>query len=67
MTIDVTVDMQTISREMRGRQIFEKEGQIEKLDQTTYRVSSQSGPGFYQVIHDNRGRTSWKCSSPDHA
>ncbi len=54
------------SREMRGRQIFEKEGQIERIDLTTYRVSSQSGPGFYRVIHADGGGPNWSCSCPDH-
>ena len=51
---------------MRGRQIFEKEGQVERIDPTTYRVSSQSGHGFYQVIHAEGGGVNWKCSCPDH-
>ncbi len=55
--------MQTVSREMRGRQILEKQGQIERLSQNTYRVSSQSGHGFYKVRYTEQR---WECSCPDH-
>src|SRR2546428_12271622 len=51
-------------REMRGRQIAEKQGQIERLSQNTYRVSSQSGHGFYNVLFT--GHKTWERSCPDH-
>jgi transposase-like protein len=56
-----------MARQTKGQQIFDKQGQIERTDQTTYRVSSQSGHGFYRVIHATYGGgLGLKCSCPDH-
>src|SRR2546427_10776359 len=48
-------------REMRGFQIAQLTGQIEK-NQDTYRVHSQSGHGFYSVTPTE---SAWFCSCPD--
>lgn len=51
---------------MRGREIFEKEGQIERVSLNNYRVSSQSGHGLYEVrkiATEHR----WTCSCPDYS
>jgi putative transposase len=48
---------------MRGRQICEKGTEIERLDEGTYRVASQSNHGFYSVLYSPSG---WICSCPDH-
>src|SRR6059036_2824440 len=50
-------------REERGRQIVEKGTEIERLDDKTYRVASQSGNGFYQVLFSSP--KGWTCSCPD--
>src|SRR5947208_8183077 len=55
--------MDQTGREMRGRQICEKGTEIERLDEGTYRVGSQSGTGFYSVLYSH---DAWKCSCPDH-
>jgi transposase-like protein len=51
-------------RVMRGQEIAKVEGQISRLDDSTYRVNSQSGHGLYTVI--NNGKYGWRCSCPDH-
>ncbi len=57
------VSMSADSREMRGRQICEKGTEIERIDEGTYRLASQSGSGFYQVLFSSP--QGWKCSCPD--
>jgi transposase-like protein len=49
-------------RVMRGQEIAKIEGQIKRLDDSTYQVNSQSGHGLYTVSR-TRG---WRCSCPDH-
>jgi transposase-like protein len=51
-------------RVMRGQEIAKLEGQIKRLDDSTYQVSSQSGHGLYTVV--NGGKYGWRCSCPDH-
>ena len=51
------------SREMRGQAIYEKQGQIERRDDTHYFVKSQSSGKRYDVISTERG---WNCACPDH-
>ena len=50
-------------RAMRGQEIAKVEGQIKRLDDSTYQVSSQSGHGLYTVV---KGSRDWRCSCPDH-
>jgi len=50
-------------RVMRGQEIAKLEGQIKRLDDTTYQVNSQSGHGLYTVV---KGSRDWRCSCPDH-
>ena len=35
---------------MRGQEIAKVEGQIKRLDDSTYQVNSQSGHGLYTVV-----------------
>jgi len=51
-------------RVMRGQEIAKVEGQIKRLDDSTYQVNSQSGHGLYTVV--NGGKYGWRCSCPDH-
>ena len=51
-------------RVMRGQEIAKVEGQIKRLDDSTYQVNSQSGHGLYTIV--NGGKYSWRCSCPDH-
>ncbi len=53
---------ETDGREMRGRQIADKKGQIERIDPSHYRVASQSGHGFYKVSVYPKN---FECSCPD--
>jgi len=48
---------------MRGQAIAKQEGQIKRLDGSTYRVGSQSGHDLYTVALRNGV---WDCSCPDH-
>ena len=50
-------------RVIRGQQIAKLEGQIKRLDDSTYQVNSQSGNGLYTVVKASRD---WRCSCPDH-
>ncbi len=51
------------AREERGKAIAEIEGQVKRVDATTYIVTSQSGHGTYDVMKAEIG---WLCSCPDH-
>ena len=51
------------ARIMRGQEIAKLEGQIKRLNDSTYRVNSQSGHGLYTVVKMARN---WRCSCPDH-
>jgi transposase-like protein len=50
-------------RVMRGQEIAKHSGQITRLDDERYEVSSQSGHGLY-VVAKRDGV--WDCSCPDH-
>jgi transposase-like protein len=52
-------------RVMRGQAIAKIEGQIKRLDDSTYQVNSQSGHGIYTVVWSS-GYRAWRCSCPDH-
>lgn len=50
-------------REIRGLAIISIGSQIKRLDASTYRVKSQSGNGWYNVV---RKGLEWTCECPDH-
>jgi len=50
-------------REQRGLEIANLNGQIERIDDTTYKVKSQSNHGEYEVL---RSEVGWICECPDH-
>ncbi len=57
-------NMQTIgTREDRGKAIAEKDGQIIRINDQSYKVKSQSSDILYDVMSTEIG---WKCSCPDH-
>ncbi len=53
-----------VERRARGQAISKLDGQIERLDDLTYSVRSQSGNGFYTVKFSTVN--GWSCSCPDH-
>ena len=55
--------MKSTTRELRGRQITGKPGQIAKVDEHTYTVRSQSSEVVYELMSTEYG---WICSCPDH-
>jgi transposase-like protein len=57
-------NMQTVgTREDRGKAIAEKDGQMIRINDNSYKVKSQSSDILYDVILTEIG---WKCSCPDH-
>jgi len=57
-------NMQTLgTREDRGKAIAEKQGQIIRINDHSYKVKSQSSDILYDVISTEIG---WKCTCPDH-
>src|SRR5688500_3026043 len=62
ITVDMTVDPNTHSREEKGQSIA-KLGQVKRAIDGTYFVKSQSGNGEYQVMF---GQSGWICSCCDH-
>lgn len=57
-------NMQTVgTREDRGKAIAEKDGQMIRINDNSYKVKSQSSDILYDVISTEIG---WKCSCPDH-
>lgn len=59
--------MQENLRELRGKLIADKPNAIQRLDERTYRVTSQSGNGTYLVRKARMNRTiGWVCECPDH-
>ncbi|VVB94350.1 DDE domain protein [uncultured archaeon] len=57
-------DMQTVgTREDRGKAIAEKDGQIIRINDYSYKVKSQSSYTLYDIISTEIG---WKCTCPDH-
>lgn len=57
-----TFEPLTTTREERGKVIAEKVGHIQKVDDNSYKVKSQSGKGFYEVKATEDGMT---CTCPD--
>ena len=59
-------DQQTLQllevRRVKGEQIAEIDGNVERIDANTYRVHSQSSEMWYGVRHNFRG---WSCDCPD--
>lgn len=53
----------TNTREERGKAIAEKDGQMIRINDNSYKVKSQSSDILYDVISTEIG---WKCSCPDH-
>jgi len=51
-------------REIRGRRIAERQNQITRIDDTHYRVKSQSRNTQHDIISTESG---WVCSCEDHA
>lgn len=52
----------TTTREERGQQIAQHNGQVHRLDETFYTVQSQSGNGEYAVTKVD---SEWICECPD--
>ncbi len=50
------------ARKVRGQAIAQVEANVRRIDETEYRVKSQSGHGEYQIISTEAG---WFCSCPD--
>jgi len=50
------------ARKVRGQAIAQVESNVRRIDETEYKVKSQSGHGEYQVISTEAG---WFCSCPD--
>jgi len=59
----LTIQTSFEARIMKGQQIARLEGQIERQNEYTYRVHSQSGNGSYNV---QRMELGWSCSCPDY-
>ena len=53
----------TNARQQRGKAIANTPNQIHRIDDTIYKVNSQSSDKQYDVISTERG---WVCSCPDH-
>ena len=51
------------ARQERGRRIVESADAIRRIDEHSYKVQSQSGNGFYDVISTELG---WSCSCLDY-
>lgn len=51
------------TREYRGKAIAEKQGQIIRINDQSYKVRSQSNDTLYDITHTEIG---WKCTCPDH-
>ena len=49
-------------REEKGKSIANQPNQIKRVDETSYRVKSQSSLGEYEVLNSEFG---WLCSCPD--
>jgi len=57
------MSMATNLREERGQEIANKGDQIQRVDENSYIVKSQSGNGVYEVLKSSIG---WMCQCPDH-
>ena len=53
----------TTTRQERGQEIAQLEGQIKRINANTYEVLSQSENGKYEVLNTSIG---WMCQCPDH-
>lgn len=53
----------TNQRQLKGKKIAEKQGQITRIDKDYYLVKSQTKDKQYDVIATENG---WECSCPDH-
>jgi transposase-like protein len=51
------------SREQRGMQIAQQESQINRIDDVSYQVKSQTGNGIYEVLNSSLG---WMCQCADY-
>jgi len=51
-------------RELKGKAIAETPSQIQRVDEVSYKVNSQSGNGPYDVHFSTID--GWRCSCPDH-
>lgn len=51
------------TREDRGKAIAEKDGQIKRIDDNSYKVKSQSVDKWYNIQSSEIG---WRCNCPDH-
>ncbi|MEN2975377.1 MAG: IS6 family transposase [Candidatus Caldarchaeales archaeon] len=51
------------SRELRGLAILARGNQVRRVSSTYYKVRSQNGNGWYDVVKTEEG---WVCSCPDH-
>jgi transposase-like protein len=49
-------------REERGQMIANVQGQVRRMEETSYQVHSQFGDGWYEVISTELG---WTCNCPD--
>jgi len=63
MCSDSNMELVTIVRMSKGKQIAQKPDQIQQLDELTYLVKSQSGNGSYQVRFSTLD--GWTCKCPD--
>jgi putative transposase len=54
-----------ITREERGRMIAQQRNQIQRVDETAYKVASQSGQGMYDIIRSEKFAMRWVCNCPD--
>jgi transposase-like protein len=50
-------------REKRGTEIAQQESQINRMDENSYQVKSQTGNGAYEVLNSSLG---WMCQCPDY-
>jgi transposase-like protein len=54
-----------ITRQERGRMIAEQPNQIQRMDERSYKVTSQSGNGTYDVVRTEKFAMRWICNCPD--
>lgn len=60
---DINNTQTLTTREDRGKAIAEKDGQIKRIDEHSYKVKSQSRDKWYNVKLSEIG---WRCNCPDH-
>src|SRR6185437_5920288 len=59
----IDVGKELIDREQQGYLIAQMKGSVNRINDTSYTVSSQSGNGKYMISSTALG---WKCSCADH-